>query len=147
MFDAVKARIADVPGIAGRIEAAANLSELISRGLAPQGGDAAFILPLGIRGGAEQAMAGLFIQDIAETLGIVLFIRAVGDTTGARSNDRLTPIRNAVIRQIVGWSPPSEWLEGETVGQFRLSRGELISLSAGLLIYQIDFALTDQLRI
>ena len=147
MFDAVKARLADVAGIAGRIQPAATLSELIARGLGPQGGDSAFILPLGIRGGPEEAMAGLFKQDIAETLGVVLMIRAVGDASGAKSADRLVPIRNAVISRIVGWSPPSEWLAGETVGCFRLSRGELISLSSSLLIYQIDFALTDQLRI
>ncbi len=147
MFDAVKDRIADVEGIAGRIQPAANLSELMARGLAPQGGDAAFILPLGIRGGAVKAMAGRFIQDIAETLGIVLMIRAVGDASGARSTERLVPIRDAVIRRIVGWSPPSNWLEGETVGQFSLSRGQLLTLTAGLLTYQLEFALGDQLRI
>lgn len=147
MFDAVKGRIADVDGIAGRIQAAADLSELMARKLAPQGGDAAFILPLGLRGGAEKSMAGLYVQDINETLGIVLMIRAVGDTTGARSADRLVPIRDAVIRRIVGWSPPSGWLEGETVGHFTLSRGQLLTLSAGLLTYQLEFALSDQLRI
>lgn len=147
MFDAVKGRIADVDGIAGRIQAAADLSELMARKLAPQGGDAAFILPLGLRGGGVKAMSGLFIQDIAETLGIVLMIRAVGDASGARSTERLVPIRDAVIRRIVGWSPPSNWLEGETVGQFSLARGQLLTLTAGLLTYQLEFALGDQLRI
>jgi len=147
MFDAVKARIADVPGIAGRIQPAASLAEVLARKLAPQGGDSAYILPLGLRGGTEQAMAGLYVQDFAETLGVVLMLAAVGDATGARTADRLVPMRNAVIRRIVGWSPPSDWAEGETVTHFRLARGELLSLSAALLIYQIDFALSDQLRI
>ena len=63
--------------------------------------------------------------------------------------DQLTPLRDAVIRRIVNWSPRSAWGEAdeETVGIFRLARGELIDLSAGLLIYQLDFALTDQLRV
>lgn len=147
MYDAVKARIADVPGIAGRIQPAASLSELLARGLGSQGGDSAYILPLGLRGGAEQAMAGLYIQEFVETLGVVLMLAAAGDATGAKTADRLVPIRNAVIRRIVGWSPPSEWLEGETVTHFRLARGELLSLSSARLIYQIDFALSDQLRI
>lgn len=147
MFEAIRDRIADVEGIKGRIQPAANLSELMARGLTPQGGDAAFILPLGIRGGSEQAMSGLYIQDVAETVGVVLMIRALGDATGARSTDRLLPIRNAIIRRVAGWSPPPHWMEGETVGQFRLARGELISLTAGLLTYQLDFVLSDQLRI
>ncbi len=35
----------------------------------------------------------------------------------------------------------------EAVGVYRLSRGELVSLSAGTLTYQLDFAIEDQLRI
>lgn len=147
MFEAVRARLEDISTIAGRIQPGASLSELMARNLAPQVCPAAFILPLGVRGGSVEAMAGLFVQDIAETLGIVLFLRAAGDATGGRLADQLTPLRNDVIRAIVGWAPQSDWLEGETVGLFRLARGELISLSGGLLTYQIDFALDDQLRI
>lgn len=147
MFAAVQDRLSDITDLAGRIQPGASLSELMARGQAPQVTPAAFVLPLGLRGGSVTAMANLFAQDIVETLGIVLFLRGAGDATGGRLTDKLTPLRNAVIRAIVGWAPQSDWLAGETVGVFRLARGELISLSAGLLVYQIDFALDDQLRI
>lgn len=147
MFAAVKERLAGIGDLAGRIQPGASLAELMARNQAPQTCPAAFVLPLGIRGGTVTAMTGLFAQDIAETLGIVLFLRAAGDATGGSLTDRLTPLRNDVIRAIVGWAPQSDWLEGDSVGVFRLARGELISLSAGLLTYQIDFALDDQLRI
>ncbi|MFC3442550.1 hypothetical protein ACFOKF_15350 [Sphingobium rhizovicinum] len=147
MFEAVKDRLDTIAALAGRIQPGASLSELMARNLAPQVCPAAFVLPLGIRGSAVTAMSGLFVQEIAETLGVVLFLRAAGDATGGKLADQLTPLRNDVIRAIVGWAPQSDWLEGETVGVFRLARGELISLSGGLLTYQIDFALDDQLRI
>lgn len=147
MFAAVKARLDPIADLGGRIQPAASLSELMARNQAPQTCPAAFVLPSGIRGGSVDAMAGLFKQDIAEMLSIVLFLRSAGDATGGKMTDALVPIRNGVIRAIVGWAPQSDWLEGETVGEFSLSRGTLVSLSAGLLTYQLDFSLNDQLRI
>jgi hypothetical protein len=147
MFAAVQARLEPIAALGKRIQPAASLSELMARNQAPQTCPAAFVLPSGIRGGSVDAMAGLFKQDIAEMLSIVLFLRSAGDATGGKMTDTLVPIRNAVIRAIVGWAPQSDWLDGETVGEFSLSRGTLVSLSAGLLTYQLDFNLNDQLRI
>lgn len=147
MFAAVKERIADIELLAGRIGEAASLSDLMARNQAPQVTPAAFVLPLGLRGGRADAATGLFRQDIAETLGVVLFVRSAGDATGAKAGDRLRPLRNDVIRRIVGWAPPSDWLEDDTVGVFVLSRGQLLSMSAGMLTYQLDFSVDDQLRI
>lgn len=147
MFAAVKVRLEPIAVLGNRIQPAASLSELMSRNQAPQVCPAAFVLPAGIRGGSVDAMAGLFRQDITEVLSIVLFLRSAGDATGGKMTDALVPLRNDVIRAIVGWAPQSEWDDDETVGEFRLSRGELVSLSAGLLTYQIDFSLNDQLRI
>jgi hypothetical protein len=152
MFEAVRARLADVTALAGRIEPAARLSDMMARNQLPQVTPAAFVLPLGLRGGRADAAAGLFRQALTETVGVVLFVRSAGDATGARATEQLVPLRNAVIRRIVGWAPPSDWLAneqggGETVGVFALSRGELLSMQAGMLTYQLDFALDDQLRI
>lgn len=147
MFDEVKERLAAVSELTGRIQPGASLSELMARNMAPQACPAAFILPLGIRGGSVTAMSGFFAQDMIETLGIILFLRSAGDVTGGKMADQLTPLRNEVIRAIAGWSPQSDWLEDDTVGVFRLERGQLVSLSGGLLIYQIEFGLEDQLRI
>jgi hypothetical protein len=146
MFAAVKARLDPIAELGKRIQPAASLSDLMARNQAPQNCPAAFVLPSGIRGGAVTAMTGLFKQDVAEMLSIVLFLRSAGDATGGKMTDALVPLRNAVIRAIVGWAPQSDWLDGETVGEFSLSRGTLVSLSAGLLTYQLDFSLNDQMR-
>lgn len=147
MFDAVKERLIDITELGRRISPAASLSDLMQRRQAPQVTPAAFVLPLGLRGGRADAVTGLYRQDLSEMLGVVLFIRSAGDATGAKAADQLTPLRNLVIRRIVGWAPPSDWLADDTVGVFTLSRGQLISMSDGLLTYQLDFAVDDQLRI
>ncbi len=146
-FEEVRDRLTDIAALGGRIEPAAKFSDLMARNHAPQVTPAAFVLPLGLRGARADATAGLFRQGVVETLGVVLWLRSAGDATGARSLDALTPLRNAVIRRIAGWAPTSDWTEGEAIGVFTLARGELLSLSAGLLIYQLDFAVEDQVRI
>ncbi|NML88349.1 hypothetical protein HHL26_04620 [Sphingobium sp. TB-6] len=147
MFEAVKARLADIAALERRIQPAASLSELIAQNRLPQVTPAAFILPLGLRGGRADAATGIYRQSIAEMLGVVLILRSAGDATGAKSADALTPLRNAVIDRIVGWAPTSGWNGSETIGVFTLSRGELISMSAGALVYQLDFSVDDQVRI
>ncbi|PZU56094.1 MAG: hypothetical protein DI547_17285, partial [Sphingobium sp.] len=100
MFEAVRDRLADVTALAGRIEPAARLSDMMARNQLPQVTPAAFVLPLGLRGGRADAAAGLFRQALTETLGVVLFVRSAGDATGARATEQLVPLRNAVIRRI-----------------------------------------------
>ena len=46
-----------------------------------------------------------------------------------------------MIAALAGWGPDS------APGVFELSRGDLVSMKAGALIYQLDFTLNDQLRI
>lgn len=146
MIETVKAWLADVPALGGRIEPAGKMSDAIARNALASVGTSCFVLALGLRGGAADAASGLFRQEITEVLGLVLVMRAAGDATGARSADPLRDLRNDVIARIVGKEAPSDW-GGETIGVFRLSRGELRSMNAGTLIYQLDFAIDDQLRI
>lgn len=147
MFESVRAKLDDIAGIGGRWEPAARLSDLLARNQAPQVTPAGFILPLGLRGGQVVDASGAYIQKLAETLGIILVVRSAGDATGAKATDALEPLIVAVVTRIVGWVPPSRWRREEAIGQFTLARGELVSLSAGTAIYQLDFALEDQLRI
>lgn len=141
MFDEVKARLVDVAGFSGRWEPAAKFSELVARNHLPQVAPAGFILPLGLRGQRADAVTGLYRQSLVEMMGIVMVLRSAGDATGGKSTDQITELRDVVIRRIAGWAPDF------ALGVFTVSRGELVSLSAGTLVYQIDFALETQLRI
>lgn len=141
-LDAVKDRIdANVPALAGRVEGAAELSALVKSGNLPQQMPAAYVLPLGLRGGAADAATGIFAQIYDDTTSVVIVEEAAGDATGAIALPTIDALVWSIIETICGWAP------GDEVGVFRLVRGQLVSLSAGAVIYQLDFAIQDQLRI
>jgi hypothetical protein len=137
-------RLGAVPALAGRIQTAAKFSALLQANQLAQAaltGAAAFVLPIGLIGGAATAATGVFRQQVEWTVGVALVVRAAGDATGADGVVQLTPLIDDVISAIAGWGPD------EAVGVYRVSRGELLSLTGGTLIYQLDFSIDDQLRI
>lgn len=135
-------RVAMVATFAGRVHGAGKLSALQAQNALPQVCPAAFILPLGIAGGKVDAVTGMFRQHIEYLDGVLLVLRGVNDPTGAATVQQLEPLVMNVIAQIVGWGPD----DNRIGGTYRLAKGELISLSAGTLTYQLDFAIEDQLR-
>lgn len=141
-LDDVQARLElKVPELAGNLQGAGQFAQLIERQQLPQWRKGGFILPGRLVGSGAQAMTGMFIQGFDETVSIVLVARVQGDPTGARAVDELTPLVRAVATAICGWGPD------EAPGVFVLVAGELVGSQGGALIYQLDFALTDQLRI
>lgn len=141
MIDLVIARIvAGVPDLAGRVEAAADLAALMAANGLPQHQVAAHVLPLGLQGGAANAATGSFTQSVEEVVAVLLTFQTAS-RTGSRALERLREIIQAVIAAVAGWGPD------EAAGVFRLLRGGLLRFSGGTLVYQIDFAITDQLRI
>jgi len=142
MHDQAEARLAAVcPQLAGRIGTALQFADAIAKNRLPQVSPAAFVLPLGLRGGAASAAAGMFVQSLDRLMGVVLVVRSAGDPLGARLADTLEPLIDAVIQGFAGWAPDG------AIGVFRLQRAELVSLAEGAATFQIDFVLDDQLRI
>lgn len=132
---------AEVPSLAGRVRQAAELAELARRKEWPQASPFGFVVPLGIAPtGAGEAGAGAFVQDVDELWGLVLFLRAAGDPTGGRATPALDALVWAAIGAVAGWGPEPE------PGVFRLSRGQILSMEAGALLYQLDFAIGRQVR-
>lgn len=134
-------RLETIPALASRVFGAAKLGELTERGSIGTVGTAAFVLPLGLRGGAADVATGLFRQPLDRLVGIVLVVRNVGDATGAKAMTELDPLVEAVIQLLAGWGPD------DIFGVFTLARGELVSIDKGTITYQLDFAIEDQLRI
>jgi len=140
--DQAAARIADaVPELAGRFGTALQFSDAMARSGLAQVAPAAFLLPVGLRGGEPRDATGLYIQPIERVLGVVLVLRSASDPLGQRIVDDITRMEDGVIGAIAGWTPD------DAIGVFQLSRAELVSLSGGCATYQIDFALADELRI
>lgn len=141
-LDALRARLlAKVPALAGNIENAAQFALLVQRMQLPQWRVGAFLLPGRLTGGRAEAMTGQFVQTVQDGATIVLVTRVQADPTGAKGYDEITPLILAVLDAVCGWGPDS------APGVFTLSTGELVASQDGALIYQLDFALIDQLRI
>lgn len=139
-FGAVIARLQDQVTDLRSVEGAAEYKALVDGDKVPQQDPAAYVIPLGLRGDRPDVVAGLFRQPIAESIGVVLFLRG-HDAHGAKALANVRPFIGSVIGAIAGWQSSDE------IGVFQLSRGALIGIKAGLLSYQIDFAINDQLRI
>ncbi|RJG46439.1 hypothetical protein [Mesorhizobium sp. DCY119] len=130
-----------VDPLKGRVEAAAEMSELIRRKALPQASPFAFVLPLGLHARSEgDASTGAFTQMVDEVFGVVLFVRASGDITGGKAMPTIDATVWAIIDAVCGWGPD------EAIGVFHLRRGQLLSVEAGAVIYQLDFALQQQVR-
>lgn len=135
-------RLGGIAALAGRVHSASRLSGLMSqRGVLAQVCPAAFTLPLGIGGSRADAVTGLFRQPVTWLDGVLLVVRSAGDATGEAALLQLEPLIEATIAAIVGWGPE------DMIGVYELAKGELTSMEDGLLTYQLEFSIEDQLRI
>ena len=128
------------PEFGGRIGGAMDLAALMAKKSLPQITPAAHVLPLGVRGGEANSANQFFTQEFDEAIGILITLRTFS-TTGARATDDLEVLKDAVLAALCGWGPDT------AVGVFRLVQGQLVSMEAGTVTYQINLALMDQLRI
>lgn len=141
MIAEVIARLkAQVPAFGGRIEGAMELADLMKRNALPQADTTAFVLPLGVQGGEANSANQYFTQVTEEAIGVMITLRTYTQTGGV-AIDPLEALRASVIAAIAGWGPAA------ASGVFRLLRATLVSMDAGTVVYQIDFAIADQLRI
>jgi hypothetical protein len=130
-----------VVNLARRVKGAAELAELVKQNSLPQVTPAAFVLPLGFRYIGGEAGAGMYTQDNNRIVSVVIIVKVADDKTGAKALPTIAELEEDVINAVAGWAP------GDEVGVFVAMKGELVSLSAGAVIYQIDFAIQEQLRI
>ncbi|WP_436399306.1 phage tail terminator protein [Roseobacter sp. S98] len=141
MIAAFRTRLgSEIPELTGRVRGAGNLAELTRARQFPQVTPAAHVLPAGMQGGEPDAMSGAYTQDISEGVSVVLTVRD-SSPEARRVLDDLRGFILRIIEAIVGWAPEN------SVGVFRFVRAELVSSQQGTFIYQIDFAIADQLRI
>jgi hypothetical protein len=130
----------EVPQLAGRVEGAAHLAQLMAANQLPQHTPAANVIATGLAGGTADASTGLFRQAFDQTVTVYLTFRNV-QGAGGNALDLFDDVKWAVIVALCGWAP------NDTVGVFRLVRGQVVNMATGTLLYQIDIALGDQLRI
>jgi hypothetical protein len=140
----LKDMVPDLRSVEGAVELAALMASKPQAGA----GIVAHVIATGLRGSAADASAGAFVQEVEEIVAVILTISAPGDRKGAKAGDQLGAIVACVILALAGWAPDSTWEpEGETVGVFRLARAAVQRMEPGLIVYAVEFAITDQLRI
>ena len=133
---------ATVPTLAS-VEGAAELAALLASPAQVWNRTRAHVVPLGIRGGVVLDAAGAFVQAIDVTFAVYLSFASHGDAKGTRKLDDVSVMQNAIIATLCGWVPAGVTSQGEV----RLSRAYLADLKPGAIVYALEFAVSDQLRI
>jgi hypothetical protein len=136
--DRIWTKVAD---LAGHVEGIAALAALVAEGALPQHDVCAFVCPLGFDDRGGDSAVNVHTQMLEDAIGVVLCIKARGDAKAKKALPTIDQLTNDVVDAIAGWSP------NDAAGVFRVTRGRLLSAEKGLVLYQIDFALLDQLRI
>lgn len=132
----LKGRVTDFRSVEG----VADFTELLKQNALPQQSPAAHVVPNGIRAGKPDAATSIFTQPTAEAIGILMTLRS-NDRAGETALNEIDALIAKVIHAIAGWAPNDE------VGVFQLERGNVLSVDAEALVYQLTFSITDQLRI
>jgi len=140
--DDVRQRIeAQVPALVDRLGNAGDFANLVDHNRLPQQTPAGYVMPGGLRGGQADAVAGMFRQAFDEVVIVVLVTRVAGDPLASAAIDEISPLARDTIQAVAGWGP------ADAIGVFQLAQAELVGAKDGALVFQIDFALNDQLRI
>ncbi|RIV82952.1 hypothetical protein D2V17_14210 [Aurantiacibacter xanthus] len=140
-LDAVRERlIAHIP-VLSRIGNAADFADLVEKDRLPQVTPAAFVSFGGLIGGQADVAAGMFRQHYSEGVAVVLMDRFQSDPRGDQALRDMSPMVGDVIDAVAGWGPD------DAVGVFQLAQADLVGAKNGVLVFQIDFQLNDQLRI
>jgi hypothetical protein len=142
LIDLVKQRIdSEVSALTGGIEFIAELQALLDQGGLPQRDVGAFVIPLGFDDRGGNSVVGMHTQMLANAVGVVLYVKARGDLKARKALPRVEVLIGEVVDAVAGWTP------GDTSGVFNVKRGRLAPGGKGIIVYQIDFELLDQLRI
>lgn len=137
VIDRLLARVGD---FGGRVQGAGALAALMRSGAARQPQTAAWVIASDLVGRPGQAAAGAFVQTVERGVTVVLSQPAY-DGTGAAGSDQHEALVTAVVEAVAGWAPAN------SPGVLQLARAQLLRLEGGMLTSQIDFSLTDQLRV
>lgn len=141
-IDLIIARLkANVPALQDRVRGAGDFAALLRSGSEPQAPTFAHVLYAGIVGVGRPALAtGAYRQETATGINIMLSIRTSG-ADGQKALDEVEELEKAILAALCGWAPSEE------TGVFQLVRSGMVQFQKGVMRWQIDLTITDQLRI
>lgn len=139
--DTIIARLRDKVAGLGEVAGAIELAALLEAKPQPRPKPIAHVVPAGLRGGAPLGATGAFVQPIDVTFAVFVTFATANDPKGAKAQTVVDVLLVDVINAICGWAP------GNTVGVFRLLGAGPRKVIPGVVVYAIEFAIQDQLRI
>ena len=103
----------------------------------------AYVVLLGEQAGDNRYIGDLIEQDVTARIGVIMAVRDIADTSGARATTALPPLREAVLLSLCSYTPAAGG------NAFRFTKGSLQSgIDAhGGLFWQDDFTLRFDRRI
>jgi len=131
---------ARVTTLAGRIGEAVSLADLMGQDRLPQQTPFAHIIPVRIPSRPPSIIQGSYDQPIEREIAVVLTLRT-NDATGRTAVQGVGGLLDQIILGLAGWQP---------TGMFApliFRRADLLRADAGTFVYQITFAISDELRI
>ena len=141
MIAAIATRLAArVTVLAGRIGEAVSLADLMGQDRLPQQTPFAHIIPVRITSRPPGIIQGFYDQSIEREIAVVLTLRT-NDATGRTAVQGVGGLLDQIMLALAGWQP---------AGMFAplvFRRADLLRADAGTFVYQITFAISDELRI
>ena len=123
------------------VEGAIELAALLAAGKPQVGKPFAHVVPMGLRGLLPEVAAGSFVQQVDVGFSVVLTIPTIDDPTGAKALASADPLVLAIVTALSGWAPDT------APGVVYMTRAQIIRFEPGLIVYGIDFTLTDRLEV
>lgn len=142
MLDAVRQRLIDrVTDLAPeRVQGAVQFAELIENGTLPSAPFFAFVIPVGMQGLKPTSMSGIFTQPVTHRINVTLGFRTHSPTSDKAIGD-IEARTSDVLDAICGYAPD------DASGAFQINSAGLAGFNKGAVFYQLEFAISDQLRI
>ena len=125
----------------GEVEGAVELSALMASKPQVRPKPIAHVVPTGLRAQGGEAAAGAFTQMLDQVFAVFLTLTTVNDPKGTKAQGTLDALILEVIEALAGWGPDT------ATGVLRLVRAAPVNIAPGVIVYTIEFAISDQLRI
>lgn len=129
-----------VPALGLRVEEIANFAVLMAGNVLPTNTPCAFVIPLGVNAAKADRSAGVHLQMLTVTYGVMLVITFSGDETGGDSAGELSSIASDIRQALCGAPNIAD-------GSLSLVRERLERLVDGTAFWQLDFSTQEQLRV
>lgn len=122
------------------VQGAVELAALLKAGTPIVGKPFAHVVPMGLRGQPPEVAAGSFAQQIDVGFSVVLTVPTIDDPKGEKAISAADPLVTGIITALSGWGPEA------APGVIYMTRAQIVRFEPGLIVYGVDFTITDRLE-